>query len=298
MTPIALVGKRLLAKSPILPPPAIQKDTSRRQTLYLFVLSAATVVLPWLVVYHLVPPSRRPLPSTEGPLLDILMLSFPRPVPIDTSTAIISTTVRSFLPYLSPAVSLSLFTHSVNHEALDLVHQKSPGVSLHIDTDSHPADIDGHYLHLAEAFRWMSSESGTHGEWIMLVEDDFPICNGDQGWSVIATAVNMLETDRRLGHIRSGFIGTGGRQVNSRRMAIIQKGKAYLSAVSSFTDPTYPPWPFSYDPSPLPRLPYIPTSLDEHQTSSFTIVSWAGSTHSASDTKQISGNSSSRVDWY
>jgi hypothetical protein len=226
------------------------------------------------------------------------MLSFPRPVPIDTSAAIISTTVRSFLPYLSPAVSLSLFTHSVNHEALALVHQKSPGVSLHIDTDSHPADIDGHYLHLAEAFRWMSGESGTQGEWIMLVEDDFPICNGDQGWSVIATAVNMLETDRMLGNIRSGFIGTGGRQVNTYRMTITINVNADLSAVSSFTDPTYPPWPSSYDPSPLPSLPYIPTSLDEHQTRSFTIVSRAGSTHSASDTKHINGNSSSRVDWF
>lgn len=211
VTPFILLLQRLLSKTTTLPTPATEKDIPRRHRLYQITLSGLAILIPWLVVYHLLPPHRLPLPLTEAPLLDILVLSFPRPVPLETSVAIINTTVQSFLPYLSPAVALSLFTHSTNHEALSIVHQQSPGVSLHIDDDTHPEDQDGHYLHLAEAFRRMLEGSETKGEWIMLVEDDFPVCHGDAGWSVISTVVNMLETDRRAGNTRSGFIGTGGR---------------------------------------------------------------------------------------
>jgi len=139
------------------------------------------------------------------------MLSFPRPVAIEDSINIINTTVQSFVPFLSPAVTLSLFTHAPDHEALRLVQQHTPQVSLQVDTDTHPDDMDGQYLHLAEAFRWILEDDTKHGEWVMLVEDDFPICYESKGWDVITTVVAKLETNRLEGNIRSGFVGTGGR---------------------------------------------------------------------------------------
>lgn len=173
--------------------------------------SCIAVLLPWLIAYHLFSPTRLPLPTSEKPLLDIIMLSFPRPVPIETSVNIINRTIQSYIPYISSAVTLAMFTHAVDHEALRLVQQHNPQVSLHVDLDTHPDDTDGHYLHLAEAFRWMSENSTKHGEWVMLIEDDFPICYGDEGWKVITDVVAKLEASRLMGDIRSGFVGTGGR---------------------------------------------------------------------------------------
>lgn len=57
--------------------------------------SLAAVLVPWLIFYHLVPPTRLPLPVTPQPLLDILPLSYPRPVPLETSIDIINSTVLS-----------------------------------------------------------------------------------------------------------------------------------------------------------------------------------------------------------
>jgi hypothetical protein len=194
-----------------LPSPNVEKQTQHQLGLHQFWSSCLAVLIPWLVIYHLLSPPRLPLPTTSEPLLDILMLSFPRPVPVETSINIINTTVQSFVPFLSPAVTLSLFTHAPDHEALRLVQQHTPQVSLHVDLDAHPDDIDGQYLHLAEAFRWILEDDTKHGEWVMLVEDDFPICYGSKGWDVITTVVAKLETDRLEGNVRSGFVGTGGR---------------------------------------------------------------------------------------
>jgi len=194
-----------------LPTPNVEKQTQQQLCLHQFWSSCLAILFPWLIVYHLMSPSRLPLPTRSEPLLDILMLSFPRPVSIEDSINIINTTVQSFVPFLSPAVSLSLFTHAPDHEGLRVVQAHTPQVSLHVDRDTHPDDIDGHYLHLAEAFRWMVEDATKRGEWIMLVEDDFPICHGSKGWDVITTVVARLEVDRVEGNIRSGFVGTGGR---------------------------------------------------------------------------------------
>jgi len=104
-----------------------------------------------------------------------------------------------------------MFTHAPDHQALQIIHDRTPQASLHVDTDTHPTDTNGHYLHLAEAFRWMMEDETKLGEWVMLVEDDFPVCYGSRGWDVITTVVAELEQDRLQGNIRSGFIGTGGR---------------------------------------------------------------------------------------
>ena len=200
-----------------LPMPVLEKPTFTRDSLGSIIPSMSAVLVPWLVVYHLLSPARLPLPAIDGPLVDILLLSFPRPVPVEMSVSIINSTISSYLPYLSPAVSLSLFTHTTGHEALNQVYGSlsDTRITLHVDDDAHPEDVDGHYLHLAEAFRWWSEDKAHEAEWVMLVEDDFTICNADKGWAVITTVINRLEMDRREGHIRSGFIGTGGRYVAS-----------------------------------------------------------------------------------
>jgi hypothetical protein len=208
--PIAIC-RRLCQQRSDLPTTTIEKPIRQELGLHHYWLCCSAIIVPWFIFYHLVSPPRYPLPSTQDPLLDILMLSFPRPVPIETSISIINTTVQSFIPFLSPAVTLSLFTHATDHEALRIVHERTPQVPLHVDMDTHPDDIDGQYLHLAEAFRWMSEDGTKQGEWVMLVEDDFPVCYGSRGWDIITTVVARLEADRMQGNIRSGFVGTGGR---------------------------------------------------------------------------------------
>lgn len=207
--PIA-VCQHLYRRQSRLPVPVTEEETQNILGLHQFWISCLAVLIPWLILYHIVPPVRISLPTSTEPLLDILMLSFPRPVPIETSVNIINTTVQSFVPFLSPAITLSLFTHSSSHDALRIVHEHTPQVSFHLDMDTHPDDVDGHYLHLAEAFRWILEDHIKQGEWVMLVEDDFPFCHGNKGWDVVATVVSTLEADRLEGRIRSGFIGTGG----------------------------------------------------------------------------------------
>lgn len=156
--------------------------------------------------YFLIPAARLPFP--EDTSLEVLVLSFPRPIEVDLAAAMINTTINSFVPFLSPpSITMSVFTHSAQHEALRLVSNSHPHIAFHADQDSHPEDVDGHYLHLAEAFRWAGEKR--RAEWYMLVEDDFPVCKG--GWDVIATVMNMLESQRADQSVDAGFIGTGGR---------------------------------------------------------------------------------------
>lgn len=149
-----------------------------------------------LAPFALRQPARLPFPETT---LDIMLLSFPRP---GDSSTILQTTVDSYLPFLNDNVTLSGFTHAPDHAAFKAL---STAYNFHIDDDQHPDDEWGHYLHLAEAFRWAE---GLPAEWIMLTEDDFPLCPG--GWDVVSTVMNKLESERRAGRISSGFVGTGG----------------------------------------------------------------------------------------
>lgn len=153
---------------------------------------------------------------------------------------------------------MSVFTHSRNHEAFTQVREEyldsiargaapdgddkgeseSRGeefVEFFMDRDRHEADKEGHYLHLAEAFRWILEKDQDYSllrrvneergdavpsmkqrgaaEWIMLVEDDFPVC-GEAGWKVVETVLSVLEDTRvKSGgkDVKSGFVGTGGR---------------------------------------------------------------------------------------
>ncbi|KAH8831191.1 hypothetical protein DL96DRAFT_1459763 [Flagelloscypha sp. PMI_526] len=74
---------------------------------------------------------------------------------------------------------------------------------------------EGQYLHVAEALRYEIERKAENrrAEWILLSEDDFPLCEygGRQGWDVVKEVVRVLERDRtKHGDVRSGFVGTGG----------------------------------------------------------------------------------------
>lgn len=170
-------------------------------------LSSIVLAFSILIPFFVIRASRLPFPASPAgkPLLNVLILSYPRPGGVETSAELLSTTLDSFTPHLED-ITVSVFTHAQNHDALDSVKDLYRDVEFHVDRDSHPQDVDGHFLHLAEAFRWAESNSA---EWVMLMEDDFPICPG--GWEVLSTMVNMLETDRLNDTTRAGFIGTGGR---------------------------------------------------------------------------------------
>ena len=158
-----------------------------------------------LIPFILIPSPRLPWPVNGS--MDILMLTYPRPIDPSLDAKLISTTIDSYASHLSPRISLAVFTHAPTHPAFDQLAGKYPDLTFHADKDEHPTDHQGQSLHLAEAFRWWSETR--RGEWVMLVEDDFPVCPGR--WDVIETAMNVLEQDRAKGEIRSGFIGTGGR---------------------------------------------------------------------------------------
>lgn len=169
---------------------------------------------------------RLPMPDSpqDRPLLDILVLTFPRRGDADLSASLLNTTLATFVPHVeTDRIGLSVFTHAKDHEGMARVerdYRDIEGVEFYTDEDEHEEDEWGHYLHLSEAFRWVNREGrdesvggGGDGrrraEWIMLVEDDFPVCPG--GWEVVETVMNRLETSRQRGIVRSGFVGTGGR---------------------------------------------------------------------------------------
>lgn len=154
--------------------------------------------------------------NPPSPLLEILVLSHPRPQS-DLSSSFLTRTIESYLPFTSSNVALSVFTHSTSNAAFEKAKSyfktNPKNVNFFADSDSHPNDASGQYLHIAEAFRWVSNKPRT-AEWIMLVEDDFPICNGIVGWNAVVHVMNILEGGRsKSNRIRGGFVGTGGRCV-------------------------------------------------------------------------------------
>ncbi|ORX40792.1 hypothetical protein BD324DRAFT_612126 [Kockovaella imperatae] len=189
--PLSTEDKLPTSTTPVSPPPS-------RVSLKSLLLC----ILP-LVPYTLITPSRSPWPATAT--LDILILSYPRPVDIELDAKIISTTIDSYLPH-NP--SISIFTHATSHPAFDQLKDEYPNLSFYKDTDDHHEDVQGQALHLAEGFSWWLKDRGADTDWVMLIEDDFPLCPGR--WSVVETVMNRLESDRLNGDIRSGFIGTGG----------------------------------------------------------------------------------------
>lgn len=157
-------------------------------------------------------------PSPSSPLLEILVLTHPRPN-VTAATTILTTTLDSYLPFANPNVALSVFTHSATHPAFAHARDKfsQSSIQFYADTDSHPDATSGQYLHLAEAFRWITEKGPYQAEWTMLVEDDFPVCEGERGWDAVKRVMTVLENGRaeksKLPDRRGGFVGTGGRYV-------------------------------------------------------------------------------------
>lgn len=155
-------------------------------------------------------------------------------------TSILFTTISSYLPFLSSErespVRLSVFTHTTAHPAfrqaqgwlsLDSIPQHTNiTIEFYTDADAHPEAQTGQYLHLAEALRWAHGAVGNSGrahtvaEWVMVVEDDFALC-GKWGWGGIVAVMRELEAGRTVVDGKEtlarcgGFVGTGGRCVNS-----------------------------------------------------------------------------------
>jgi hypothetical protein len=176
-------------------------------------------------------------PHPPSPLLDILILSHPRPGDVKISSvssgtepsSILHTTISSYLPFLPSSnnhTRISVFTHTHTHpsftHARDWFSPSSPSSSRHtnvpiefyVDEDTHTDAKIGQYLHLAEALRW-ASEGRTHeaAEWVLLVEDDFALC-GQWGWEGVVGVMRELEGGRRNKEVLDrlgGFVGTGGR---------------------------------------------------------------------------------------
>ncbi|KAG6810006.1 hypothetical protein H0H92_013731 [Tricholoma furcatifolium] len=184
------------------------------------VLALLALTLPYGILYQfstLVPTDMPVSPTPGSPLLEILILSFPRPN-IEVSTQIMATTINSFIPHLDPNVTLSVFTHSTSHPSFDTVRKlfASTNVTFYTDSDAHLDYWSGQYLHIAEAFRWVI-ERPNQAEWVMLVEDDFPICGGDRGWDAVKRVMQILEAPSGAVRNRQGaFIGTGGRYGTSQ----------------------------------------------------------------------------------
>lgn len=186
------------------------------------------------------PPDMPPSPSRNSPLLEILILSHPRPN-VTAAITIMETTINSYVPFLSSDVTLSVFTHSTKHEAFVNTRDtfKDTNVTFFVDSDSHPDAFHGQYLHLAEAFRWTSEKRASQAEWIMLVEDDFPLCGTETGWNAVKNVMEILEHGRVDGKRTSdklgGFVGTGGRYAT--HLPLRYPLTLTLPAVLSFTVP-------------------------------------------------------------
>lgn len=140
-------------------------------------------------------------PYPHNPLLEIVILSHPRPndaaailastptpapaplgkrkqhLAILPPTSILFTTISSYLPFLTSEhespVRLSVFTHTVVHPAFhqaqgwlsqDSIPQHTNiTVEFYTDADAHPEAQTGQYLHLAEALRWAHGGAGSSG---------------------------------------------------------------------------------------------------------------------------------------
>ncbi|KAJ7501095.1 hypothetical protein B0H11DRAFT_1993593 [Mycena galericulata] len=223
--PIALIRSLLPAttmaeKSQLLPAPTMtKKNAPRARGIALSMLAClGAITIPRL---RPTPRSVVAFPSDPTPLLDILVLSYPRPHDNPVST-ILNTTISSLLPLtLVPGITVSVFTHAQLDTHTAFVSARTyfaeieAEVAFHEDTDRHADAVAGQHLHVAEALRWASTRP-THGaaeraEWVMLLEDDFPLC-GTQGMEDLARVMQELERGRTTDYLerRGAFVGTGG----------------------------------------------------------------------------------------
>jgi hypothetical protein len=178
------------------------------QTAMLFLF----LILVRVILTNMLPSETLHMPTSPhgtGPFLEILILSFPRPGDTASPDSFLSQTISSYLPYADSDTVISVFTHATAHASFTHAeeHFAQTPITFYTDTDIHADSFQSQHLHVAEAFRWTSKKQ-LHAEWVMLVEDDFPLC-GDWGWRGILGVMNKLQRGGQYG----GFVGTGGRFV-------------------------------------------------------------------------------------
>ncbi|KAG1829362.1 hypothetical protein EV424DRAFT_449518 [Suillus variegatus] len=188
------------------------RDTRRLRTviqtavLFLLLILLVHVILATMVLSKI---SLHMPTSTQGtrPFLEILILSYPRSNDAASTDSLLSQTISSYLPYIDSNTVLSVFTHSTAHASFTQAkeHYAQTPITFYTDTDIHIDSYSGQHLHVAEAFRWASEKGPSQAEWVMLVEDDFPVC-GEWGWRGILSVMNELQRGGKYG----GFVGTGG----------------------------------------------------------------------------------------
>ncbi|KAG2124844.1 uncharacterized protein EDB93DRAFT_491446 [Suillus bovinus] len=186
-------------------------DTRRLRTviqtavLFLFLMLSVHVILTTMVSSKM----SLDMSTSQGthPFLEILILPYPRPNDAASTESLLSQTISSYVPYIDSNTILSVFTHSTAH--VSFAHAKEyyaqTPITFYTDTDIHIDSYSGQHLHVAEAFRWASEKGPSQAEWVMLVEDDFPVC-GEWGWQGILNVMNELQRGGKYG----GFVGTGG----------------------------------------------------------------------------------------
>ncbi|KAK1224960.1 hypothetical protein PQX77_012109 [Marasmius sp. AFHP31] len=196
----------------------------------IYILTSFWGSLPLPTENTALPPSPSRVSNEQRNLLEVVMLSYPRPGNVSLAEEIITTSINSYKPLLDPGyaegtIVLSVFTHASSHLAFQRAREKEtdPHIQFYIDQDYHSIDdYDlGQYLHLAEAFKWIAAGrregSWKHAEWIMIVEDDFPLCQN--GADILKRTMWLLELGKKQAlkasseaevGTRSAFIGTGG----------------------------------------------------------------------------------------
>ncbi|KAJ7130709.1 hypothetical protein C8R46DRAFT_1142187 [Mycena filopes] len=219
--PIALLGRYIpstwLEKAQLLPTPTTEQKHSRPRSILTCVLAClAPIILPRLIPPPLYGVRFPPPTGANNPFLDIIVLSYPRPHD-DPASPLLNTTLSSFLPLtIVPGLAVAVFTHASTaenaHPAFAWAQARFPEVTFYADADAHPGAEGGQHLHVAEALRWAK---GRGAEWVMLVEDDFPLC-GVRGRLDLARVMQRLERGRHTDadpeflERRGAFVGTGG----------------------------------------------------------------------------------------
>ncbi|EIW76636.1 hypothetical protein CONPUDRAFT_146460 [Coniophora puteana RWD-64-598 SS2] len=166
------------------------------------------------------PFSVKEAPLYTGPSLEILILTYPRLGDASAKDSILMTTLSSYASLLT-GTGTGAGAGNGSHPAFEYAqetygmsggpeHELGSRVRFYRDGDEHKGMRTGQHLHVAEAFRWVVERRGSgseeaEAEWIVLVEDDFPLC-GLWGWAALQRVMGVLGRGGR----RGGFVGTGG----------------------------------------------------------------------------------------
>ncbi|KAI6143467.1 hypothetical protein BKA82DRAFT_4186247 [Pisolithus tinctorius] len=161
-----------------------------------------------------------PLPYIVGFLFSFGYHPIPDIAPSST-IPVLSRTISSYLPYVnnSSTTSLSVFTHArqAHHPSFELAKKEFRDTPVRGSVFALLQRHSG-----GETDDTSPNPPAKPAEWVMLVEDDFPLC-GEWGWSGIVGVMRMLESKRTPSASMGrwgGFVGTGGSGVIIHRSVL------------------------------------------------------------------------------